>query len=106
MSMTDRNAYKGAMALLSTVNALRRHGVDVIVSGVVRNSVDPHRSTYRLLNAALVEGGLPLLGTEVPMRAGFQNAVTAWAPAACLQPRSRWRCGDSSPGRGAAGRCG
>jgi cellulose biosynthesis protein BcsQ len=86
VSMTDRNAYKGAMALLSTVNALRRNGVDVTVSGVVRNSVDPHRSTYRLLNAALVEAGLPLLATEVPMRAGFQNAVTAGVPLLAFSP--------------------
>jgi hypothetical protein len=28
-----------------------------------------------LLNAALVDGGLPLLATELPMRADFQNGV-------------------------------
>jgi chromosome partitioning protein len=86
VSMTDRNAYKGAMALLATVNALRRNGVDVAVSGVVRNNVDPHRSTYRLLNEALVDGGLPLLATEVPMRADFQNAVTAGVPLLAFSP--------------------
>ena len=56
-SMTDRNAYKCAMALLATVNALRRNRVDVAVTGVVRTNVGYHRSTYRLLNDALIDGG-------------------------------------------------
>lgn len=86
VSMTDRNAYKGAMALLSTVNALRAKRVDVAVTGVIRNNVDPHRSTYRLLNQALVDGGLPLLATEIPMRADFQNAVTAGVPLLTFSP--------------------
>lgn len=80
VSMVDRNAYKGAMALLATVNKLRSKGVAISVLGVVRNQVDRHRSTYRLLNDALAEVGLPLLDTEIPMRAGFQNAVTAGVP--------------------------
>jgi chromosome partitioning protein len=86
VSMTDRNAYKGAMALLSTVNALRRNRIDVAVTGVVRNNVDRHRNTYRLLNEALVDGGLPLLETEIPMRADFQNAVTAGVPLLTFSP--------------------
>jgi chromosome partitioning protein len=86
VSMTDRNAYKGAMALLSTVNALQRNRVDVAVTAVVRNNVDRHRSTYRLLNEALVDGGLPLLETEIPMRADFQNAVTAGMPLLTFSP--------------------
>ena len=86
VSMTDRNAYKGAMALLATVNELRRKGVDVTVAGVVRNNVDRHRSTYALLNQALIDARLPLLETEVPMRAGFQNAVTAGVPLVRFSP--------------------
>lgn len=86
VSMTDRNAYKGAMALYATVNTLRRKGVDVTVTGIVRNSVDHHRSTYRLLNQAMVAANLPLLETEVPMRAGFQNAVTAGVPLVHFNP--------------------
>lgn len=86
VSMTDRNAYKGAMALLATVNSLRRNRVDVAVTGVVRNNVDRHRSTYRLLNEALVDGGLPLLATEIPLRADFQNAVTAGLPLLTFSP--------------------
>jgi chromosome partitioning protein len=86
VSMTDRNAYKGAMALLATVNKLQRKGVEVAVTGVVRINVDRHRSTYRLLNDALAEARLPLLSTEVPMRAGFQNAVTAGVPLVHFSP--------------------
>ena len=86
VSMTDRNAYKGAMALCATVEKLRRKGVDVTVSGVVRNSVDPARRTYRVLNDAMHEADLPLLRTEVPLRAGFQNAVTAGVPLVHFSP--------------------
>ncbi len=86
VSMTDRNAYKGALALCTTVNELRRKGVSVAVTGIVRNSVDTHRSTYRLLNQALVSAGLPVLKAEIPMRADFQNAVTAGVPLVCFSP--------------------
>ena len=86
VSMTDRNAYKGAMALLVTVNKLRRKNVHTVVTGVVRNYVDHNRSTYRLLDEALGESGLPVLATEVPMRAGFQNAVTAGTPLVAFRP--------------------
>jgi chromosome partitioning protein len=86
VSMTDRNAYKGAMALYGTVDKLRRKGVDVAVTGVVRNSVDHARRTYRVLNDAMLAAELPLLGTEVPLRAGFQNAVTAGVPLVHFSP--------------------
>ena len=86
VSMTDRNAYKGALALYATVEKLRRKGVDITVSGVVRNSVDPARRTYRALNDAMLAAQLPLLRTEVPLRAGFQNAVTAGVPLVHFSP--------------------
>ncbi len=86
VSMTDRNAYKGAMALYATVDKLRRKGVDVAVTGVIRNSVDRARRTYRLLNDAMLAADLPVLGTEVPLRAGFQNAVTAGVPLVHFSP--------------------
>ncbi len=86
ISMTDRNAYKGAMSLMATVNKLRRKNVDVTVTGIVRNNVDRHRSTYQLLNKALLDARLPLLKTEIPMRAGFQNAVTAGVPLVQFSP--------------------
>jgi chromosome partitioning protein len=86
VSMTDRNAYKGAMALYATVDKLRRKGVDVAITGIVRNSVDHVRRTYRLLNEAMVAADLPLLRTEVPLRAGFQNAVTAGVPLVHFSP--------------------
>jgi chromosome partitioning protein len=86
VSMTDRNAYKGAMALYATVEKLKRKGVDVAVTGVVRNSVDHARRTYRLLNDAMIAADLPVLRTEVPLRAGFQNAVTAGVPLVHFSP--------------------
>jgi chromosome partitioning protein len=86
ISMTDRNAYKGAMALMNTIATLRRKKVDVEVTAVLRNNVDPHRSTYRLLNEALTAAQLPLLDSEIPMRAGFQNAVTAGVPLVHFDP--------------------
>lgn len=86
ISMTDRNAYKGAMSLLATVNKLRRKNVDVTVTGIVRNNVDRHRSTYQLLNEAILDAHLPLLRTEIPMRADFQNAVTAGVPLVQFSP--------------------
>ncbi len=86
VSMIDRNAYKGAMALYATVNKLRRRGVDVAVGGIVRNSVDPLRRTYRLINEAMLEADLPLFKTEVPLRADFQNAVTAGIPLVHFSP--------------------
>jgi chromosome partitioning protein len=92
VSMTDRNAYKGAMALYATVDKLRRRGVDVVVSGVVRNGVDPARRTYRALNDAMSAANLPLLATEVPLRAGFQNAVTAGVPLIHYSPDHAGAC--------------
>jgi chromosome partitioning protein len=86
VSMTDRNAYKGAIALLATVQKLQRKGVDIAITAIVRNNVDCHRRTYRLLDQALVESGLPLLTTQVPMRAGFQDAVTAGVPLVHFNP--------------------
>jgi chromosome partitioning protein len=86
VSMTDRNAYKGAMALIATVHKLQRKGVDIAIAGIVRNNVDRQRRTYQLLDQALVESGLPLLATQVPMRAGFQNAVTAGVPLVQFSP--------------------
>jgi chromosome partitioning protein len=86
VSMIDRNAFKGAMALAATVAELHRKDINVAVTAVLRNNVDPHRSTYQLLSDALVTSGLPLLAAEVPMRAGFQNAVTAGVPLVHYEP--------------------
>jgi chromosome partitioning protein len=86
VSMIDRNAYKGAMSLLATVRTLQRKKVPVTVSAVLRNNAEPTRSTYRVLSDALLDANLPLLATEVPMRAGFQNAVTAGMPLVRYEP--------------------
>lgn len=87
VSMIDRNAYKGAMALLATIAVLRSKGVPVGVAGVLRNVVDRSRQTYNVLNEALIqEEGLTLLSTEIPMRAEFQNASTAGRPLLARNP--------------------
>jgi chromosome partitioning protein len=86
VSMIDRNAYKGAMAVQRSLADLRRKDVDVTMTAVLCNIVDPHRSTYQLLRDALVGAGLPLLESEVPMRAGFQNSVTAGVPLVVYTP--------------------
>lgn len=86
VSMTDRNAYKGAMALCATVDKLRRKGVDLRVGGVLRNGVDPARRTYRALNDAMTAANLPLLRSQIPLRAAFQNAVTAGTPLLHFSP--------------------
>jgi len=85
--MIDRNAYKGAMALLQTVAELRRKGVDTALAGILRNNVDRSRQTYRALNDALAaHPELPLLHAQVPMRAEFQNALTAGQPLLVRNP--------------------
>jgi chromosome partitioning protein len=86
VSMIDRNAYKGALSLIATVRTLQRKKVPVTVSAVLRNNAEPTRSTYRVLSDALLDADLPLLTTEVPMRAGFQNAVTAGVPLLRYEP--------------------
>lgn len=74
------------MALMQTIATLRRKKVEVAVTDVLRNNVDPHRSTYRLLNDALVAAKLPLFEATIPMRAGFQNFVTAGVPLVHFEP--------------------
>jgi chromosome partitioning protein len=81
VSMIDRNAYKGAIALLETIAQLRRKGVELQVGAILRNNVDRSRQTYRALNDALTtHTDLPLLEAQIPMRAEFQNALTAGQP--------------------------
>ena len=81
VSMIDRNAYKGAMALLETIAELGRKGVELEVAAVVRNNVERTRQTYRVLNEALTaHAELPVLTAEIPLRAEFQNALTAGQP--------------------------
>jgi len=87
VSMIDRNAYKGAMALLDTLAELRHKGVEVAVSGILRNNVDRSRQTYRALNDALeARDDLTVLGAQVPMRAEFQNALTEGRPLLLRNP--------------------
>jgi chromosome partitioning protein len=81
LSMTDRNALKGAIALLETIRDLQAKKIDISITGVLRNGANPSRRTYRALNDALTDmagqGQLPLLDTEIPLRTDFHNATTA-----------------------------
>ena len=86
VSMIDRNAYQGAIAVQRSLADLRRKDVDVTLTAVLCNIVDPHRSTYQLLRDALLGAELPVLEHEVPMRAGFQNAVTVGVPLVVYTP--------------------
>lgn len=86
VSMRDRNAWKGAVALANTVSKLAAKRVPIRVSGVLRNQADRHRVTYRLISSALESSGLPLLESQVPERAEFQNAVTASQPLLIYSP--------------------
>jgi cellulose biosynthesis protein BcsQ len=74
------------MAVSATLADLRRKDVDVQISAVLLNSVDPHRTTYQLLREALLGAQLPLMAAEIPMRADFQNAVTAGIPLVYYAP--------------------
>ena len=87
VSMIDRNAYKGAMALLETMAELRRKGVETNLAAILRNNVDRGRQTYRALNDALsAHAELPILRAQIPMRAEFQNALTAGQPLLIRNP--------------------
>jgi chromosome partitioning protein len=86
LSMIDRNAYKGAMALLDTMGELRRKGVEINLAAILRNNVDRSRQTYRALNDALAKTELPIMDAEIPMRAEFQNALTAGQPLLLRNP--------------------
>lgn len=87
VSMIDRNAYKGLMALSASISELRAHGVNVNLIGVVRNNVNQSRQTYRALDDALVaEHTFRLFKAQIPMRAEFQNATTAGSPLLLRNP--------------------
>ena len=92
ISMTDRNAFKGTMRLVGTVGELQQGGVDVRVSGIVRNNVDKRpeeqqRRLYRALNKRLLaDPTLPVLETEIPITAAFQNSAAEGYPLVVKRP--------------------
>lgn len=89
ISMIDRNAYKGAATLLSTLDTLRRRRVDVRTLGLLRNNVDPRRNTFQTLNDALPELSAPLLEAQIPMRSSFHDATTEGIPLVIRKPDGR-----------------
>lgn len=89
VAMTDANAYAGALALAQTVEqlaAMPRGGFEAQVLGVLRNSVDRKRQGYQVLDAYLSESGLPILHTEIPLRAQVQNAAIEARPLVIRNP--------------------
>lgn len=89
ISMIDRNAYKGAATLLTTLSTLRRRRVSVDTLGLLRNNVDVRRNTFQTLNDALPELDAPLLEAQIPMRSGFHDATTEGVPLVLRKPDGR-----------------
>lgn len=89
ISMIDRNAYKGAATLLTTLATLRRRRVSVDTLGILRNNVDARRNTFQTLNDALPELDAPLLEAQIPMRSGFHDATTEGVPLVLRKPDGR-----------------
>jgi chromosome partitioning protein len=89
ISMIDRNAYKGASALLTTLATLRKRRVSVGTLGLLRNNVDARRNTFQTLNDALGDLDAPLLEAQIPMRSGFHDATTEGVPLVLRKPDGR-----------------
>lgn len=89
ISMIDRNAYKGASTLLSTLETLRSRRVSVETLGLLRNNVDARRNTFQTLDDALPALGAPVLSAQIPMRSGFHDATTEGIPLMIRRPDSR-----------------
>lgn len=89
ISMIDRNAYKGASTLLSTLQTLRSRRVSVETLGLLRNNVDSRRNTFQTLDDALPALGAPVLSAQIPMRSGFHDANTEGIPLMLRRPDSR-----------------
>lgn len=89
ISMIDRNAYKGASTLLTTLATLRKRRVTVKTLGVLRNNVDVRRNTFQTLNDALPELDAPLFEAQIPMRSGFHDATTEGVPLVLRKPDGR-----------------
>lgn len=89
ISMIDRNAFKGASTLLSTLETLRSRRVSVETLGLLRNNVDARRNTFQTLDDALPALGAPVLSAQIPMRSGFHDATTEGIPLMLRRPDSR-----------------
>jgi len=92
VSMVDRNAFKGAATLLKTLAELRRKRVDVAITALVPNQVDPRRNTYQTLAQALPKLQVPITATEIPMRAAFHDAGTEGVPVLLRAPDGEAAC--------------
>lgn len=86
VNMVDANAYLGALALVRTVGELASAGFSVRVQGLLRNNVRRTQLVYRELNHQLLESGVPVLETEIPMATEWQNAATERIPLVLRNP--------------------
>lgn len=80
VSMLDPGAYQGAGEVRSTIARLREQDVDVRVGAIVRTMSDPRRVSHQVIDAALEQLGVPIATSVIPLRAEFNNALTAGQP--------------------------
>ncbi|MDQ6822138.1 MAG: AAA family ATPase [Actinomycetota bacterium] len=88
ISMLDAGAYQGAGEVRATIARLREQDVDVRVSAVVRTFADHRRVSHQTIDNALAELGVRIADTAIPLRAEFNNALTAGRPLVWHRPDS------------------
>jgi chromosome partitioning protein len=88
VSMLDPGAYQGAGEIRATITRLRDQDVDVRVTALVRTFADKRRIAHQTIENSLEELGLPVADTEIPLRAEFNNALTAGQPLVWVRPGS------------------
>jgi chromosome partitioning protein len=88
ISMLDPGAYQGAGEVRATIARLREQDVDVRVGAVIRTMSDPRRISHQVIEAALDQLGVPIAATPIPLRAEFNNALTAGQPLVWHRPDS------------------
>jgi chromosome partitioning protein len=88
ISMLDPGAYQGAGEVRATIARLRQQDVDVRISAVVRTFADDRRVSHQTIDSALAELGVPIAETAIPLRAEFNNALTAGRPLVWHRPDS------------------
>jgi cellulose biosynthesis protein BcsQ len=86
--MLDPGAYQGAGEVRATITRLREQDVDVRVTAVVRTFADHRRVSHQTIDGALAELRVPIAPTSIPLRADFNNALTAGRPLVWQSPDS------------------
>lgn len=86
VSMVDLNAYKGVLALMTTLEELRSNQIDVRLAGIAKTQVKRDRLTYQALQDEMAQEALPMFTSEIPMAAAFHNAGTSSVPLVLFEP--------------------